>query len=223
MTALLLRADDILRRRAWTTESGRAGSALGWLVAAVVAFGMFYGAVMGVFGGVLGQRLWQIVYSATKVPLLLLASFLIGLPSFFVFNTLFGLRRDFVQAVRALVATQAGLAVVLASLAPLTAFWYASSADYEAALRFNGMMFAVASLAGQWLLRQYYQPLIRRNPRHRWMLWTWLCIYVFIAIQMAWIFRPFVGAPDAPVQFLREESWGNAYEVVGRLIWDALR
>jgi hypothetical protein len=55
------------------------------------------------------------------------------------------------------------------------------------------------------------------------MLWTWLGIYVFIAIQMAWIFRPFVGDPSAPVQFLREESWGNAYEVVGRLIWDALR
>ena len=171
----------------------------------------------------LGERLWQVVYSAAKVPLLLLASFLLGLPSFFVFNTLFGLRRDFGQAVRALVATQAGLAIVLASLAPLTALWYASSADYGAALRFNGMMFAVASFAGQWLLRQYYRPLIRRNRRHRWMLWTWLGIYVFIAIQMAWIFRPFVGDPGAPVQFLREESWGNAYEVVGRLIWDALR
>jgi MFS family permease len=223
MTALLLRADDILRRRDWTTGSGRAGSALGWLLAAILAFGMFYGAVMGLFGGVLGERLWQVIFSAAKVPVLLLASFLLGLPSFFVFNTLFGLRRDFGQAVRALMATQAGLAIVLASLAPLTALWYASSADYGAALRFNGMMFAVASLAGQWLLRQYYRPLIRRNRRHRWMLWTWLGIYVFIAIQMAWIFRPFVGDPGAPVQFLREESWGNAYEVVGRLIWDALR
>ena len=35
----------------------------------------------------------------------------IGLPSFFVLNTLFGLRRDFGQAVRALMATQAGLAI----------------------------------------------------------------------------------------------------------------
>ena len=61
-------------------------------------------------------------------------------------NTLFGLRRDFPQALRALIAAQAGLAIVLASLAPFTLLWYASSADYYAALRFNGLMFAVASL-----------------------------------------------------------------------------
>jgi hypothetical protein len=222
MTVFLLRADEILRRGCWTTQSGRAGSAVAWLTATILLFGIFYGAVMGVFGGVLGDRFWQVVFSAAKVPLLLLGTFLIGLPSFFVFNTLFGLRRDFSQALRALMATQAGLTVVLASLAPLTAVWYASSADYAAALRFNGLMFAVASLAGQWLLREYYRPLVRRNRRHRWMLWTWLGIYIFVAIQMAWIMRPFVGDPGMPVQFFREESWGNAYEVVGRLIWEAL-
>ena len=34
--------------------------------------------------------------------------------------------------------------------------------------------------------------------------------------------RPFVGAPDQPVQFIRPESWGNAYEVVLRLVWRAI-
>lgn len=222
MLTLLLRADDILRRRPWTTQVGRTGVALAWLMGSIVLFGMFYGAVMGVFGGVMGDRSLQVLYSALKVPLLLGASFLLGLPSFFVLNTLFGLRQDFAEAVRSLVATQAGLAIVLASLAPLTVLWYASSADYEAALRFNGLMFAVASIAGQWLLRAYYRPLIRRNPRHRLMVWTWLVIYVFVAIQMAWLFRPFVGAAGAPVQFFRSENWGNAYEVVGQLIYDML-
>ena len=36
------------------------------------------------------------------------------------------------------------------------------------------LMFAVASFGAQGLLRGYYRPLIRRNRRHRWMLWTWL-------------------------------------------------
>lgn len=222
MLTFLLRADDILRRRPWTTQSGRMGSAMSWLTMSIVAFGMLYGAGMGVFGGVMGDRFWQVLYSAVKVPLLLCVTFLIGLPSFFVLNTLFGLRRDFGVSVRSLMATQAGLAIVLASLTPLTILWYASSGDYSAALRFNGLMFAVASLAGQWLLRAHYRPLIARNPRHRWMFWTWLGIYVFVAIQMAWILRPFVGAPGTPVQFFREESWGNAYMVVVRLIYDAL-
>jgi uncharacterized membrane protein len=222
LTKLLAGTDDILRRRPWTIQSAPAGAAVFRLAGNVLLFGMLYGAAMGLFEGIGGERLWLVAYAAIKVPLLLLVTFLIGLPSFFVLNTLFGLRRDFVQALRALVAAQAGLAIVLASLAPFTLLWYASSADYSAALRCNGLMFAVASLSGQRLLWAYYRPLVRRNIKHRQMLWTWLAIYVFVGIQMAWVLRPFVGAPGTPVQFFRQQSWGNAYDVVARLIYDAV-
>jgi len=222
MHAFLLHADDVLRRRPWDAGKGVLRSRVGRLAADVIAFGLFYGAVMGTFGGLLGDRFWQICYSALKVPLLLLATFSLGLPCFFVLNTLLGLRRDFAEAVRALLAAQAGLAIVLASMAPLTAFWYVSSGDYQHALLFNGLMFAVASFAAQGLVRAYYRPLVARNGRHRWMLWTWLGLYVFVGIQMAWVLRPFVGAPDQPVQFFRAASWGNAYEVVLRLVWTAV-
>jgi len=178
---------------------------------------------MGSYGGIGGDRAWQLLYSGLKVPLLLLLTFLIGLPNFFVLNTLFGLRRDFREALRALVAAQAGVAIVLASCAPLTLFWYASVADYSVAVLFNGLIFALASFAGQHLLRGYYRPLIRRNPRHGPVLWTWLALYVFIGIQMAWIMRPFVGAPDLPVQFFRKGDWGNAYVIVAQLIFEVLR
>ena len=57
----------------------------------VFAFGFLYGAAMGSYGGVGGDRVWQLLYSGLKVPVLLLATFLIGLPNFFVLNTLFGL------------------------------------------------------------------------------------------------------------------------------------
>ena len=215
-----MQIDDLLRRGPLLSRPTR--SALLWLVGCVVAFGMFYGAIMGTFGGIRNDRPWQVLDSALKVPLLLLGTSLIAWPSFFVLNTLVGLRRDFARATAALMAAQAGLAVVLASLAPLTIVWYASSASYDAALRFNGLMFAVASLAGQGLLRGHYRRLVQRDARHRWMLWTWLVIYIFVGIQMAWILRPFVGAPGAPVEFFRRESWGNAYVVVARLIYDAV-
>ncbi len=106
----------------------------------------------------------------------------------------------------------------------MTLLWYASFADYNAAVRFNGLVFALASFAGQHLLRGYYRPLISRHPLHRRMLWTWLGLYVFVGIQMAWTLRPFVGALGAPVQFFRTGSeWENAYVVVVRLLWDAVR
>jgi hypothetical protein len=221
MTTFLMQIDDILRSRQ-AVQSRPARSALLWMVGCITVFGMIYGAVMGAFGGVLNDRVWQLVYSALKVPLLLLGTSLIAWPSFFVLNTLVGLRRDFARATTALMAAQAGLAIVLASLAPLTIVWYASSGDYADAIRFNGMMFAMASFAGQWLLRDHYRLLIERDRRHRWMFWLWLLLYIFVAIQMAWVLRPFVGDPSVPVEFFRREKWGNAYLVVARLIFNAL-
>jgi hypothetical protein len=218
LTEFFQSADDVLRRRPWTTRSARSSTALRIFLAQILLFGTFYGAIMGCFGGFSGQRIWQIVFSALKVPWLLLVTSLIALPSYFVLNTLFGLRRDFAEALRAVTAAQAGLAVILASLAPLTVFWYACSADYGAALRFNALMFATASFGAQILLRGYYQPLIRRNRRHAVMLWSWLLIYVFVGIQMGWILRPFVGSPGSPVQFFRHDAFTNAYEVVFHLL-----
>lgn len=215
---------DILRRAPWTMRIEDSRRVLANLLLWLVVAGLIYGAAMGTFRGLAGQSDWlkQIVYSAVKVPVLLTVAFAISLPSFYVINTLVGLRRDFGEAVRALIATQAGLAIILASLAPLTLFWYASSPNYNQAILFNGVMFAVASFSSQLLLRGYYGPLIQRNPRHRILLRCWIGVYVLVAIQLAWLLRPFVGFPGAEVQFVRPEAWDNAYVVVLRLIWQTL-
>jgi hypothetical protein len=123
----------------------------------------------------------------------------------------------------ALLASQAGLALVLAGLAPYTVLWYVSSANYPGAILFNGLMFAVASGAGQWMLRRSYRPLVARDRRHRWLLRVWLVLYVFIGIQMAWVLRPFVGDPTMPTRFFRADTWGNAYLIVGRMVWDLMK
>lgn len=217
----LLRPVDDAKSLAVSRFAGR-GPRLRVLGMYVLVGGFVYGAVMGAFGGVTGERLSQVLFSAIKVPLLIVASFALTLPSFFVLNTLMGLRNDFPQAVRAIIAGQAALAIVLAALAPYTAVWYLTSGHYQHATLFNGVMFAVACLAAQWPLRRRYQPLIARSAKHRSMLMAWLVLYVFVAIQMAWILRPFIGDPARPTTFFRDEAWGNAYLVVGKLIWDAI-
>lgn len=181
----------------------------------VIVCGCAYGALMGTFGGVTGDRLWIILFAALKVPLLLIITFLVCIPSFFVVNTLLGLRDDFATAFRGLVATQAALTILLLSMAPYTLLWYASFANYGAALFFNAFVFGSASVAAQWVLRRYYQPLIARNPRHRTLMKMWLVLFAFVGIQTAWILRPFLGAPDLPPQFFRDEAWGNAYVELG--------
>jgi hypothetical protein len=223
VAALLQMTCDILRGESAPQRMNQEPArSVATLTLAIAAFGMFYGGVMGTYGGVGGPRMWQVVYSALKVPFLLTTTFLLSLPSFFVVNTLLGLRVDFPRVVRALIATQAGLTIILSALAPYTAFWYVSGSGYQPAILFNGVIFAVASVCAQWMLRRSYQPLIESDPKHRWMLFAWLLIYVFVGIQMAWVLRPFIGSPDAPVEFFREGSWSNAYEAVIQMIWDVL-
>jgi hypothetical protein len=217
LAGMMQLAGDVLRGEPAGARSRTASSLV--VAALILGFGMSYGAVMGTYGGLTGDRPWQLVYSAVKVPILIVTTFVLSLPSFYVVNTLLGLGADLRRVLRALMATQAGLTVILTSLAPFTAFWYASGSAYQPAILFNGAMFAVASFAAQWMLRREYRPLIRRDPKHRWMLRTWIFIYIFVGIQMAWVLRPFVGDPQKTVQFFREDSWSNAYEVVARIVW----
>ncbi len=217
---MFLRADAILRGSPGAMDPARPGRTLASLAGVVVVFGLFYGAVMGTFSGFGREHVMQLVYSAVKVPILLQLTFVVSLPSFFVINSLLGVRADFGQALRALVATQAGLTIILASLAPLTAFWYFSCPDYNAAVLFNTLIFGLASVAAQLLLRRYYRELIARNPVHRILLILWLVIFAFVGIQMGWMLRPFIGNPDEATTFVRHNALTNAYlhlwEIISR-------
>lgn len=208
--------DDLLRSRAGVLLSRAAEFRCHILI--MLVLGMAYGAVMGSFGGFTGDRPLQILFSAVKVPLLLSATFLLSLPSFLVINTILGLREHFPHVLRALIATQAAHTVILASFAPFTALFYASSDHYEAAVLFNTLMFGLAGLAAQLLLLRLYRPLIARHSRHRIMVRLWLVNYAFIGIQMGWLLRPFVGSPTEPATFFRQEAWGNAYMAIINLI-----
>ena len=103
------------------------------------------------------------------------------------------------------------MTIILTSFAPFTLMWYASCADYNAAILFNAGMFGAASLAGQRLLTRFYRPLIAINPRHRTMVRFWIVLYAFVGIQMGWVLRPFIGDPEKPTAYFREGAWGNAY------------
>lgn len=192
------------------------------LVAIFVLFGCVYGATMGSFGGDSGPRGLQMLYSAVKVPLLVGVTFALSVPSFFVLMTLFGLRDDIAECLRALLATQAALAIVLASFAPFTLFWYASGTNYSSALLFNTAMFGLASLTVQRVLKRLYAPLIARDRRHLVMMRVWVGIFAFVGIQMGWVLRPFIGNLAEPTRFFRAEAWGNAYEMLARHIANGL-
>jgi hypothetical protein len=189
-----------------------------WLALMILVFGAAYGAAMGTYALDRPERGLQVLYSALKVPMLLLATTALCLPAFFAINTVLGLRDDLRVAVQAILAGQATLGIALAGLAPVTQFCYWSDLSYRGALLLNAGMFTLATLGGQAVIRRYYGELIRRNARHRYGLACWLGLYAFVGIQMGWLLRPFVGNPGSPTRFFREEPFSNAYVVVLRLL-----
>ncbi len=154
--------------------------------------------------------------------MLLGASTAICLPSFYVLISVLGLRRDFAAALRGVLAAQAVLAIALGALAPVTALAYLSTGDYPFAVAFNGAQFALATLAGQLTLNRHWRPLVLRDRRHRIGRLAWLVLYVFVAIQMAWVLRPFVGSPELETRFFRSGAWSNAYVEVLAILWEVV-
>ncbi len=213
MWALAGSADRLLRAER-EFRPGTAHAPLRALISLVVVGGFVYGGAMGTFGG----WRWQILYSALKIPLLIATSTVVCMPTFFVLHLLLGIGDDFGTAIRAILAGQASVAIGLAALAPATMFFYASITDYELAVLGNGAPFLLATIAGQLTLARHYAPLIARDDRHVLTRNAWMFLYVFIAIQSAWVLRPFVGSPDLPVRFFREEAWDNAYVRIFRAI-----
>ncbi len=220
MSAALTHTDEFLRGAGPFDPAATAVRPWWWLPVMVLTFGPIYGGLMGSYQLDSAERLLQVLYAGSKVPLLLFATSVICLPGFFVLNTLLGLRDDLRESLQAILAGQAGLSVTLAALGPLTRFWYFTTENYRAALLFNVAMFAIATLAGHLIMLRYYRPLIRRHRHHRIALLGWIGLYAFVGVQMGWTLRPFIGSPDLAVAFFRDEPFSNAYVVVARLLFD---
>ncbi len=221
MWAAIQHCDDLLRGTARFRVGATSQRPWWWVVAIILVVAPLYGGIMGSFGLDSAERLRQVVFSGVKAPLLLLATTAVCLPGFFVLNTVLGLRDDLREALQAILCGQAGLSIALASLGPVTRFWYFSTGSYRGALLFNAAVFAIAALAGQIVISRYYRPLIARRRRHRIALYTWFALYAFVGIQMAWMLRPFVGSPYMRPTFFRQEPFSNAYVVIFNLVTGA--
>lgn len=178
---------------------------------------LIYGLCMGSYAG----RPGQMMVSAVKVPLLLGVTTALTLPPLLVVGTLLGLASQMRRLLVAIAAAQATIGLTLAAIAPYTLLWYTTVAGYPIAILFNALMFAIATVAGHTALRRATRPLVEEAPNVRWLVRMWVVLYAFVGVQMGWVLRPFIGNPDAPVQFLRESAWSNAYVEVWRIMRQA--
>ena len=181
----------------------------------------------GLFGAALGfwRDPWQALYAGVKLPLILLLTAAGNGLLNVMLAPLLGLRIAFRQSFLAILASFALAAAILGAFSPLAAFviWNApplaeganNSSTHAAILLMLVTVIAFAGIAANVRLLQLLRSLAGGRTGALRVLFAWLAANLFLGSQLSWILRPFIGSPQLPVQFLRDEALkGNFFESV---------
>lgn len=237
----MIRALDQLLRGKYT-EPGTLGQGqiplpVGTLILGCLVLGAVYGAAMGLFSALLtdGSAGWaQVGASAVKVPLLFLSTLTVTFPSLYVVSALARSRLGASDTLKLLLVAIAVNMALLASLAPVTAFFTLSSDSYPFMILLNVSLFAISGLVGLGFLLRALEPIIgappplppkvtdsnepkevttspefhhrQRQGSSRTVFRAWALIYGIVGSQMGWILRPFIGDPALPFSWFRDRE-----------------
>jgi hypothetical protein len=181
----------------------------------------------GLYGAAMGW--WrdphQAFYVAIKLPLIILLTTTGNSLLNAMLAPLLGLNIPFRQSLSAILMSFTITAAILGAFSPLMAFliWNAPPMSPEAVSgsTYNFiklMQVAVITFAGVTGNARLFQLLARLGGSRtvaRRVLFAWLAVNLFLGSQLSWIFRPFIGSPSLPVEFLRATALhGNFYENV---------
>ncbi len=203
---------------AWS-ESWNARRFAAQLAIIIVGAGL-YGAAMGWW-----RSPQQGLFVAIKFPLIILLTTLGNAFLNSLLAPLLGLNIPFRQSFSAIVMSHAITAAILGAFSPLIAFmvWNAPPMSYSTSsvAAYNLIKLAhvaiimFAGIAGNARLFQVLAHLGGNPAVARRVLFAWLAGNLFLGSQLSWILRPFIGAPELPVQFFRDGALhGNFYENV---------
>jgi hypothetical protein len=178
-----------------------------------------YGVSMGLFHSPTAAMV-----SALKLPLLFLLTFGVALPGIYVINAVLGPRLTARSCVTLLLLATSVNALVLASYAPISFFFtLTTSRTVDSGYPFLVLMHVVVFVAAGLLSAGAIVYILRATSRALGQsagpvsLGVIIALYAFVGAQMAWVLRPWVGAPNAPYQFVRPFE-GNIIEGVWRLL-----
>ena len=188
-------------------------------MALIVAGGAIYGAVVGSWHG---PRLS--FYVSVKVPLLLLGTALFTALFNWIVAALLGLSLQLRQTFVLALVPLAIASLVAASLAPVAYFFTLTlPAPSPVQQTLHNILYlthtsviAAAGFAGTLTLRQALRDFCGGDSVLAGRIHIlWIAVYAFVAGELAWILRPFIGSVHLPVVFLREDALrGNVYEFI---------
>jgi hypothetical protein len=204
--------------------------------AAVLVGGGLYGFTFGMWRSVV-----QGVYSAVKLPLLILAvvacTVLINGLLAIVLRSRLTIRQSAVCVLLSLSIT----AVLLGALSPISFFFVSQVAPplegiaeldstdphylenhrvAQLVLIFHVIVIAICGVVGNVRLFKLLEAVTGSRAVARRLLITWLAVDGFVGAQLSWLLRPFLCKPDLEPQFLRDDAFrGNFFEEIWGILF----
>jgi hypothetical protein len=232
-SGMLTLLDDILRRReaffSEIFEGTNLHIRIRQFLFAIVTLSAIYGLTMGATALSVG---WdrggqQMLSSGIKVPLLYLLTLLVCYPVLFIILVLMGSKLSFVQTLALILLALTFNAVLLASFAPIVAFFSITGSSY-AFIKLLHVL--VMTFSGFWGMAALYQGLREMCEKSNLypkravdILRVWILVFGFVGTQMAWSLRPFIGDPGSPFEIFRKGRDGNFYTAVANSAMDLVR
>lgn len=227
--------------------AGRVEIPVRTLIVIGILLGVVYGVCMGLFSVFRGAEdaFLRLFATAVKVPLLFVLTLAVTYPSLYVVSAMFDSKLRHLATLRLLLAAMAVNLALLASLGPVTAFFTASTESYPFMLLLNVVFFSVAGFAGLTFLDRALKsvfeepntpslPPVEREERgipgipgmrharkpeaSRRVFKFWILIYGVVGAQMGWVLRPFVGTPNLPFEWFRQERDSNFFSALGKTL-----
>jgi hypothetical protein len=211
---------------------GEAGPVAGWMarwelprlalhLGVIILGAGLYGAAMGAW-----RAPEQALYTAIKLPMILLLTTLGNALLNAMLAPLLGLNLAFRQSLLAILMSSTIAAMILGSFSPIVAFvvWNApalppaeqmASGAYAFVKLLHVAMIAFAGVIANVKLRRILVEIGGNPAAATRVLLAWLAGNLLLGGELSWILRPFIGSPLLPVAFLRDDALqSNFFEAV---------
>jgi hypothetical protein len=176
------------RRLMFQLHQPGSGSLVGGMLLVTVVCSLVYGLVVGTFS--MGPQLWG---APVKVPVGLFISALICLPSLYILTCLSGSQAQLAQMCGLLAGLLMLMSILLIGFAPVAWLFSQSTQSVAWMGTLHLLFWFVAALFG---LRFLQAGFSHSQARSKAGLYTWVVIFILVALQMTTALRPLVGKAD---------------------------
>ena len=193
------------RRVMFQLRQPNAGKLIAMMLLVSVACSVIYGIVAGTFSG--GVQLWA---APTKIAAGLMISGLICLPSLYIFTCLSGSQARPIEVCGLLAGLLMLMTILLIGFAPVAWIFSQSTESLAWMGALHLVFWFIATIFG---LRFLEAGFSHSNARSRAGFYTWIVIFLLVAVQMTTALRPILGKSNT---FLPTEKqffvshWGDS-------------